>query len=388
MAPPSRSRLPVSTFSTSTSQLVSVPNDCVVVPIRPYTAARSAPASSRASRRICSAPMPHAGATASGVKSATQLPHLAPGPRGGRPRAPVSTRPSSNSVQAMAASRWASWPGRMKWCSSATSAVRVRRGSTTTTRPPRSRMRRSRPRMSGAVSRLPLDTSGLAPRISRWSVRSTSGTGMLSARAEHQPGRHVLGHLVDAGGGEHVAAGQRLQEHRPVGQRRQVVGVGVAHVRAHGVAAVLGQDGGEALVDHPERLVPRGLGQLAVGAAHQRRAQPVGVGAQVLQAGGLRAQEALAEHVLLVTAHLHDLAPVQLHGQAAGGLAEGTGAGVCCGRAHARPTLRREGSESSVSFRSATVWKSSPRVWSWRWATLPSSSMMIAARLVVFSRLA
>jgi len=31
--------------------------------------------------------------------------------------------------------------------------------------------------MSGAVSRLPFDWSGFAPRISRWSVRSTSGTG-------------------------------------------------------------------------------------------------------------------------------------------------------------------------------------------------------------------
>ena len=51
----------------------------------------------------------------------------------------------------------------MKWCSSASSAVRVRRGSTTTTLPPRSRMPRSRPRMSGAVSRLPFETSGLAP---------------------------------------------------------------------------------------------------------------------------------------------------------------------------------------------------------------------------------
>ena len=35
MAPPSRSRLPVSTFSTSTSQLACVPNSCVQVPIRP-----------------------------------------------------------------------------------------------------------------------------------------------------------------------------------------------------------------------------------------------------------------------------------------------------------------------------------------------------------------
>ena len=33
--------------------------------------------------------------------------------------------------------------------------------------------------MSGAVSREPFETSGLAPRISRWSVRSTSGTGTL-----------------------------------------------------------------------------------------------------------------------------------------------------------------------------------------------------------------
>ena len=35
IAPPSRSRLPVSALSTSTSQLASVPNSCVVVPMRP-----------------------------------------------------------------------------------------------------------------------------------------------------------------------------------------------------------------------------------------------------------------------------------------------------------------------------------------------------------------
>ncbi len=70
-------------------------------------------------------------------------------------------------------------PGRMKWCSEASLAVRLRRGSTTTTLPPRSWIARMRPRMSGAVSSEPLETSGLAPRISRWSVRSTSGTGTL-----------------------------------------------------------------------------------------------------------------------------------------------------------------------------------------------------------------
>ena len=68
-------------------------------------------------------------------------------------------------------------PGRMKWCSAASCAVRLRRGSMTTTLPPRSRIARIRPRMSGAVSSEPFETSGLAPRTSRWSVRSTSGTG-------------------------------------------------------------------------------------------------------------------------------------------------------------------------------------------------------------------
>ena len=84
-------------------------------------------------------------------------------------------------------------PGRMKWCSSASSAVRLRRGSTTTTLPPRARIARSRPRMSGAVIRLPLEASGLAPRISRWSVRSTSGIGTLSGPPNMWPAETCFG---------------------------------------------------------------------------------------------------------------------------------------------------------------------------------------------------
>ena len=148
-------------------------------------------------------------------------------------------------------SRCASPPGRMKWCSSAASAVRVRRGSITTTLPPRLRIARSRPRMSGAVSRLPLETSGLAPRIIRWSVRSTSGTGIDSGAPNIRPDRHVLGHLVDGARREDALAAERADHHGPVGERRQVVRARVAHVHGHGVAPVLGQDGGEALVDHP-----------------------------------------------------------------------------------------------------------------------------------------
>ena len=47
--------------------------------------------------------------------------------------------------------------------------------------------------MSGAVSRLPLDTSGLAPRIIRWSVRSTSGTGIDSGAPNISPEETCLG---------------------------------------------------------------------------------------------------------------------------------------------------------------------------------------------------
>ena len=54
-------------------------------------------------------------------------------------------------------SRWASVPGRIGTHSSAWSAVSVRRGSTTTTFPPRAWMASSRPGKSGAVQRLPFD---------------------------------------------------------------------------------------------------------------------------------------------------------------------------------------------------------------------------------------
>ena len=61
MAPPGRSRLPVSTLTTSISQLVSVPKACVVVPMRPYTAAVGAAASRRARSTIVAASTPVTG---------------------------------------------------------------------------------------------------------------------------------------------------------------------------------------------------------------------------------------------------------------------------------------------------------------------------------------
>ena len=50
-----------------------------------------------------------------------------------------------------------------------------------------------RPRMSGAVRRLPFDTSGLAPRIRRWSLRSTSGTGIERIVPNISPADTCLG---------------------------------------------------------------------------------------------------------------------------------------------------------------------------------------------------
>ena len=50
-------------------------------------------------------------------------------------------------------------------CSPAASAVRLRRGSTTTMRPPRARIASSRPGQSGAVANDPFDSYGFAPSI-------------------------------------------------------------------------------------------------------------------------------------------------------------------------------------------------------------------------------
>ena len=80
----------------------------------------------------------------------------------------------------MPASSSASVAGRMATWRSAISAVSLRRGSTTTSFPPRSRSRRARPRKSGTVKRLPFETIGLAPSISRYWQRSMSGTGTVS----------------------------------------------------------------------------------------------------------------------------------------------------------------------------------------------------------------
>ena len=80
----------------------------------------------------------------------------------------------------MASSTAASEPGRTKWCSVATFAVSVRRGSNTTSRPPRALRSRTRCGKSGTVISEPLEAIGLAPNIRKNDVRSMSGIGSIS----------------------------------------------------------------------------------------------------------------------------------------------------------------------------------------------------------------
>ena len=178
-APPGRSRLPVSTLSTSTSHDASVPNSCVQVPMRPYTAADGAAASSAARARMASAGTPQAGATLSGVKGRSAC--VSSGtPTTWSARCAARVTPRSSSSCATPASSSASVPGRTARCTSASLAVRDARGSTTTSRPPRRFSARRRPGRSGAVHSEPLDDIGSAPRTTSRSVRSTSGIGTLS----------------------------------------------------------------------------------------------------------------------------------------------------------------------------------------------------------------
>ena len=88
-------------------------------------------------------------------------------------------------------------------------------------------------------------------------MRSTSGTGIVERAAEHQPGRHLLRHLVDRARGVDVLRARRLQQHPVVDEPGEVVRVRVAEVHRERVGAVLLADRREARVDRRERLVPR-----------------------------------------------------------------------------------------------------------------------------------
>ena len=163
IAPPTAPSRPAARLSTSVAQVASVPKRLLQTPTPRVGDADGASANSCASRRIVSGATPVCAATRSGVKAASRS--RTSGQPVARPRrcASSSTRPSATSACTIASRSAASPPGRIGTHSSASRAVSVRRGSTTTIRPPRARMARSRRRTSGAVMKLPFDTTGLAP---------------------------------------------------------------------------------------------------------------------------------------------------------------------------------------------------------------------------------
>ena len=110
--------------------------------------------------------------------------------------------------------------------------------------------------MSGAVSRLPLEASGLAPRMSRWSVRSTSGTATVAPLPNMSAEAICLGYWSTVLALIEVARLQRLEQDAAVEQAAEVVGAGVADVGGDRLVAVLGLDGGQPAIDLGERLVP------------------------------------------------------------------------------------------------------------------------------------
>ena len=209
---------------------------------------------------------------ASGAKSAASArTSSTPSTCVGQPR-PRSTRPSSNSTCTTANSSAASVPGRGAMCRSASSAVRVRAGSMTTSRPPRLRSALSLPPKSAAVARLPLDTSGLAPMIDEVVGAVEVGHRERDRVAEHQAQRHVFGHLVEGARGEHLAGAEAADDQRRVQRAGDGVRVRIAEVHADRRAAVLGaRTAPRPSATAGERLVPGGLDQLPV-AADQRRA--------------------------------------------------------------------------------------------------------------------
>ena len=151
----------------SMSHALTLPKSTVLTPIRPLTAAVGAAASSCAMRLVTVALMPVADSTSSGVNAASSVPSSSTPDTFERTWSPTSTSPSAYNTLIIAAKNNPSVPGRIEIHSSASSAVRVRRGSTTTTLPPRVRIASSRPGKSGAVQTLPFDAYGLVPNNNR-----------------------------------------------------------------------------------------------------------------------------------------------------------------------------------------------------------------------------
>ena len=259
-------------------------------------------------RRRCRRPA----ATASGVNGRAQRRWPRRGRSGARRAGRARRGPRRRARCTIAKRRSASVPGRMKRCSSASSAVR---------RAPR--VDDDDPAAALADRAQPPAHVGrghqAAVRDERVGAEDQQVVGAVDVghrdaerrRRTSAPARDLLRHLVDGAGGEDVARPSASQEHAAVDERREVVRGRVAEVDGDGVAAAVGEDRGEAAVDLGERLVPGDRLEVARRRATQRRAQR-GRGPRAAPSGrALRADEAVAEDVVLVAADPEHLAAVE-----------------------------------------------------------------------------
>ena len=141
---------------------------------------------------------------------------------------------------------------------------------------------------------------------------------------EHLERREHLRQLVHRGGREAGATSQRPGEERDAQDGPVAVHGGVAHVHAHRVAPVPALEVGDPVGRLGERVVP-GDRFPAVPHPPHRLADPQGVAHHVGDGGRLGADVAAAERVVPVTPDAGDAAALELHGDAAGRLAQHAG---------------------------------------------------------------
>ncbi len=177
----------------------------------------------------------------------------------GSASSPGSARSSASSTLAIANSSSASVPGRMKWCSEASRAVRLRRGSIDDHLAAALADRANPAAHVGRGQQRPVRDQRVGAEDQQVVGAVDVGHRHREPGAEHQPGRDLLRHLVDGGGRVDVLRPERLQEGGAVDHRPEAVGGRVADVDGDGVAPALGEHPRKALVDGGERLLPARL---------------------------------------------------------------------------------------------------------------------------------
>lgn len=149
--------------------------------------------------------------------------------------------------------------------------------------------------------------------------------------AVEQSAGHVLGHLVDRGGGEDAAGAEGSEQDGRVEGAGHGVHVRVAEDDSDGVRSVPLGDRSQPRGHRVEGFLPGGFAQFAV-LAYERGAQSVRVAVGGSEGGALRADEPLAEHVVTVAPGAGHPGALDRERQPAGGFAQGAdaqgGAGV------------------------------------------------------------